>query len=1439
MNSGFDFIELNRTFHKLSKDSNPHDDIDISLGFGVGEKLRWTDLIQEYRLIILSEAGSGKTCEIRNIAHMQYKQGRAAFFLRLENVAKDFEDAFEVGSHKAFKDWLVSGEEGWLFLDSVDEARLRNPRDFELAIRKLGRRIRAAINRTHIFITSRTTAWRPKTDLAHCIAHLPCEATAKSGSDIEVEEDDPSGSLQIEIETQDKAKPLFKVVTLDNLTSDQVEVFANARGIKDTKAFLDAVERADAWSFTSRPQDLEELTEFWIEKGGIGSRLELMRNSIERRLAERDQDRADARPLSPERARHGARLLAAATTMAQDSTIRIPDGADNPIGIPVQSILPDWDDTEQSTLLSRPIFDEAIYGAVRFHHRTVREYLTAEWFNELLKRETSRRTIEKLFFRKQYGLNIVVPKLRPILPWMAIMDEKIRERILKVAPEIIFEGGDPRQLPLEIRRHTLKDVCEQMADDVTGRSIKNYAEVQRFSTLDMTDDVRVLIRKYMANEDLSEFLLRMVWLGQLVGALPEAMEVALTPKAEHYTRIAAFRAVKAIGSVKDQEIVRQSFLAEASELNRKCIAELIEAIQPTKTSLTWLLACLEKSEPKERYAVDGLTDRINEFVSSSDIELLPLLIKGLNRLLNLPPVIERRNCEVSAKFQWLMAPASIAVEILILARHPAALGSDALSIMHKISAVRDYGHDDLIEVKADFSKIVPEWKELNRALFWSEIKKSREALDRKRNERLINYWHASIFGSVWRFDEGDFDYVTGEISTQAFLDDKLVALSLAFHLYKVANRPRRWREQLKKKVKGNDELSEALKNYFRPSPQSQEVRRWKQEEARWKRRQEARRKKQEKYHADWKISLNMNLHKNRTKLSEEPGTITNPIYYLFQQARKRKNTSMRWTEYNWKSLIPDYGAEVARFYRDGVVSFWRHHEPQLRSQGASHDSTTYYVIIGLAGLEIESTETKNWATLLSTAEVKLACKYASFELNGFPNWLPGLFRSHSEILCDFCMQEVQYELSVEKPDKNTHYILDDLRWSGQWAWDQLAPEIYEILKKEPKNLSNLDKLLIILQRSTLPNDQIEKLASRKCRTLKRIEHAARWFAVWTGVAPERAISALKNKFGNIADSKDQTLFAMTFVTHLLGDRRGDGASVRHEFKAPKFLKSLYLLMHEHIRRGEDVNRVGAGAYSPGLRDYAQDARNSLFELLNQISGKESYLALSDIAKAHPEESFRPWMRHYAKKKAEQDGDIEPWSPSQVREFHVSIESTPSNHRELAELAILRFLDLKDDLEHGDSSIANILKTVTKETEMRKYIGRELREKAFGRYSIPQEEELADAKRPDLRVHGVEFDGPVPVELKLADNSWSGPKLFERLENQLCGDYLRDKRSNFGIFVLVYRGDKNGWEVPGKNVHVDFAELVSALQAFWLQISPKYPKVYDISVIGIDLTKRSS
>ena len=59
--TGYGFIEPHRTFSELPKEAVKSDDVDFEWASGIGAPLRWDDLINEYRVIILSEAGSGKT----------------------------------------------------------------------------------------------------------------------------------------------------------------------------------------------------------------------------------------------------------------------------------------------------------------------------------------------------------------------------------------------------------------------------------------------------------------------------------------------------------------------------------------------------------------------------------------------------------------------------------------------------------------------------------------------------------------------------------------------------------------------------------------------------------------------------------------------------------------------------------------------------------------------------------------------------------------------------------------------------------------------------------------------------------------------------------------------------------------------------------------------------------------------------------------------------------------------------------------------------------------------------------------------------------------------------------------------------------------------------------------------------------------------------------
>lgn len=1418
------YIELERTFRELSLKSGDNDEFDYrNLRFGKG--LSWPDLIAGYRTIILSEAGAGKTEEIRHSTQTLRSEGKPAFFLRLEHVADDFEIAFEEGTLAEFDLWLASEEEGWLFLDSVDEARLREPKDFEKAIRKIGARLSTALQRTHILLTSRGAAWRPVTDLKLCQQHLKYAEPSPAATD-----DDAQPAANGD------GNP-FLIVALDDLGEQQVEIFAKARGIANPKPFIDAIERADAWSMVTRPDDLTELVEYWEKHQRIGNRLELMQSSITRRLAERDQNRDEALPLSAADAIMGARSVAAAATLAHESTIRVPDGSENTKGIAVSSVLPGWDSKKTTALLSRPIFDEAIYQTVRFHHRTVREYLTAEWLKGLLDRATSRRKIEALLFRDQYGREVIVPTMRPVLAWLILLDDKIRERALAISPELIFEGGEPKALPLAARQKILRDVCETMATDITRSSTSDYRAIQRFADKDIAHDVKALLAKYASNNELLWFLLRMVWQGELAEALPEAKQIALNPKAARFVRIAAFRAVGAVGSDSDKLEIRGHFLGEASTLNREWFAELLEGLPPTKTSVEWVLAGLTKLKSRNRNTIDGLPQALDNFVAVLEPDLIAALLDGLNALICKRPVVERRYCEISNRYGWLIKSAAQAAERLIVARHAAALQTPTLSVLQKLPSAQQYRDWDLRDIRSNIPRLVPAWSELNDALFWYEVGQTRRYRLKKKKERVTDVWQVSLFGSYWQFGPDDFERMLPAVKLRTLGDDRLVALSLAFRLYVQALRPRKALGALKAAVAKTPVLFSALQTHLHPPPPTEDQKRWKRSNAGYARR----RKKEEAASAErkqkWKDDLAAHVALLRDPGLADPTAITNRQYYLHERMRELDSQSSRWTDGHWQILEAEFGNEIARAFRDGVVAYWRRHSPKLRSEGKAGDSTTLRVIFGLTGLSIEARETDNWASGLSDADAEIAFRYAMEELNGFPEWMPELFAAFPDLITKLLLREVDRDLRIETVETESHYALYDLSLSGSWAWEKIGEPILERLeKREPKNLKNLEYMLSIIHGANIAPERLAKLAATRSED-RRLVHAARWYAVWAGIEPKKSIPALAARLKTTRLPATQTSFAMQFITHLLGGRRNP-AKGGSAFRNPEHLKNLYALMHQYVREKEDIERAGKGVYSPGLRDDAQDARNQLFSLLKEIPGKEAYLALVELAQLHPEPSSRPWMRHHAKAKAELDADLTPWTIAQMLEFQTAIERTPANHRELFELAEMRLLDLKDNLEHGDSSIADILlKGATKETDMRKYIGDWCRQQAQGRYSIPQEEELADGKKPDLRFQGNGFDGPVPAELKLADK-WSGPDLFERLENQLCGDYLRDNRSSRGFFLLVYRGETQRWQLPNSKTRVDFAGLVSALQAHWQTISSKFPGVDEVRVVGIDLTLRS-
>ncbi len=206
----------------------------------------------------------------------------------------------------------------------------------------------------------------------------------------------------------------------------------------------------------------------------------------------------------------------------------------------------------------------------------------------------------------------------------------------------------------------------------------DIAAVQRFANADLTDEIKALICQYGDHNEVLTFLLRMIWQGRLADALPEAKQYALKPVAGRYVRISAFRAALTVGNAADALEIRTAFVGEAKPLNRKWLAELIEGLPNDQASVDWLLAALEKSEQKQKYSSDGLTEAVSKYALAIQIELLPRLIAGIAKLVAKRPVVQRRHCEISERHGWLLKCAAQAVQRLIEARHPFALSLETI-----------------------------------------------------------------------------------------------------------------------------------------------------------------------------------------------------------------------------------------------------------------------------------------------------------------------------------------------------------------------------------------------------------------------------------------------------------------------------------------------------------------------------------------------------------------------------------------------------------------------------------------------------------------------------------------------------------------------------------------------------------------------------------------
>jgi hypothetical protein len=240
----------------------------------------WDELLRSRRILIVSEAGAGKTHECQAQQAKLSGAGQPAFFLDLATLAtSSVRDMLSQDEEARFDTWLRSQSEiATFFLDSIDELKLTLGK-FDQALKRLNKALAGQLSRTRIIITTRPVL----IDRDLIERHLPIPASVKAGPTAEAFAD-----MVMEPEKKERTEngdsKAWRNVGLMPFSIEQMRAFAMLQGVADPDSLIADIQQRDAEEFAQRPLDLIELCSDWREHRRIRSHREQVETNIATKL---------------------------------------------------------------------------------------------------------------------------------------------------------------------------------------------------------------------------------------------------------------------------------------------------------------------------------------------------------------------------------------------------------------------------------------------------------------------------------------------------------------------------------------------------------------------------------------------------------------------------------------------------------------------------------------------------------------------------------------------------------------------------------------------------------------------------------------------------------------------------------------------------------------------------------------------------------------------------------------------------------------------------------------------------------------------------------------------------------------------------------------------------------------------------------------------------
>lgn len=1423
---------IKRTFQDIPKGKiGEADQQSFLASFGQMQGSTWDDLLRSKRVLIISEAGAGKTYECRNQTKRLWDTGEPAFFVELAALATDeirsLLDSEEEGRLEA---WVASQSDiATFFLDSIDELKLTKG-SFERALKQLKRSIGNQLHRARIIITTRPIPFDEQ--LVRSI--LPVPAAPPEGSD---EETFAKIVMREHQEQHNKSKnqpPDWRSVALMPLSNEQIVDFCRHQDVSDPNLLFEDLRRRNALEFARRPQDLVELCADWREHKRIRTHRDQVATNVRVKLLPRD-DRLEPAELSVDKAIEGASRLALAVQMTRRLTIRHSAASDvigEEAALDPAIILSDWQPSERKALLERPLFGFASYGRVRFHHRSVTEYLAAERLVTLRRQGIPFRALKRLLFAETKGKTIVRPSKRPMAGWLALQEERVFELLRDNEPAVLLDEGDPQSLTQTQRNQALRAYAERYGPGGWRGLQVPHIQVHRFASKELADEINIIWRSGVENPDVREVLINLIEVGRLEDCADIVFDITQDIAAPAFERIIAIDALVALDDERLGNIA--SSIANADDLWPDRVARgALLCLFPNYMSVEHLCRTLRWVK-REKGNVGDLSWQLPRLIAGSPLDLpvleklrdglLALVSDGLKWRKEWPHISSDRShlsgalaatCErgldMSKDEEWLHA------------------GALALRLHH-----RDHGDDEPIKtLRKRLSNLNAE---VNARLFWVEdalLQSLYEVNDPWRRLAEITFHD----GPVQLRPDRDLAWVSEALGdTTRDTGERAMLLEAAILLSPDRDTWKEHIEGLRPLIADEPSFMQRLDDCLKPSKHDKEHRHWEKKQAERKKQKERRKAES---HASWIQFWREVANQPENAFSTDKSSNT---AWTLWRAMSHDGDDSRSSGWNRRFIEEHFNQETANKLRRVLMKIWRDDHPTFPSERPEGERNTFLVRwqLGLAAIYAEA-EDPDWAVKLSDAEAELAARYALIELNGLPQWIERLEDRHPSAVDRTLGNELSWELS-RSPDEHGHSrLLQGIGYGPERVARLFLPRLETWLDAGGDRINGADNATGMTQRVRQVTriilkygdaSEIERLREQALQRLEQqLPFALRlvWLSNLMRIDPQAGVEKLADQIEIVEPSERSD--AVTWLASLFGDRQ-DGIGLGDDRFTPQLLLRLLRLAYRHVRIKDDAHHEGS--YSPDTRDDAQQARNNIVTALFNAKGEEGLAAKLEMAADPLCAHFKDRILAVTEENWAQEIDADAFDEAQAVALDRSGEAPASTNEAMFAIMKDRLSDL-DDLLLRDASPREAWAGISDEKVMRREIARELSHAANSIYTVDQEAVTADEKETDIRLRSVVSRHEAVIELKLGDGR-PAKDLRDTIENQLVKKYMAAEHSRAGALMVTLAKDRK-WDHPDEGGRINVDELFSLLRKEAERIEQASAGALSIAVHFLDLRPR--